>query len=161
MKFINETDIETIASSIEDNEGLFEALIEEMQETQPILLGYCFSENTLAYTRPEQSLLLYLTTVIWKAIQQVHESIPAITEDQISQLEEQNWTTFHESKAKEFRDRVSPFFEAYQQEDLLAFVEDALVEDEDGEDLVTAEGRPALFVSLKTVIDTLALAINS
>ena len=66
MKFISESEIETIASSIEDNEGLFETLIEEMQQTQPILLGYCFSENTLAYTKPEQSLFLYLTVIIWK-----------------------------------------------------------------------------------------------
>ena len=160
MKFISETAIETIASSIEENEGLFEVFIEEMQKAQPVLLGYCFSENTLAYTKPEQSLLLYLTLVIWKASQQVHGAIPMVTEDQISQQEEKNWETFHESKAKDFRDKVTPFFEGYFQEDLLAFVEDALVEDEEGDELVTIDGRPALFVSLKTVIDTLALVAN-
>jgi hypothetical protein len=160
MKFISETEIETVASSIEDNEELFESLIEEMEASQPILLGYCFSENTLAYTRPEQSLLLYLTIVIWKATQQAHETIPVVTEEQISLQEEKNWETFHSSKAKDFRDRLNPFFEGYFQEDLLAFVEDALVEGEEEEDVVTVEGRPALFVSLKTVIDTLTSAAN-
>ena len=75
-----------------------------------------------------------------------------VTEDQISQQEEKNWEVLHASKTKDFRDRVTPFFEDYFQEDLLAFVEDALVEDEDedGEEVVTTDGRPALFVSLKT-----------
>ena len=55
--------------------------------------------------------------------------------------------------AKRFRDRMDIFFENYSQEDLLAFVEDNLVEDEDS--LVTKEGREPMFVALKSVIDIL------
>ena len=42
------------------------------------------------------------------------------------------------------------------QEDLLAFVEDNLVEDEDS--VVTKEGREPMFVALKSVIDVLTNA---
>ena len=45
------------------------------------------------------------------------------------------------------------FFENYQQEDLLAFVEDSLIDDED--EIVTKVGREPMFVALKSIIDCL------
>ena len=47
------------------------------------------------------------------------------------------------------------FFEDYAQEDMLAFVEDNLVEDEDS--TITKEGREPIFVALKSVIDVLTM----
>jgi len=43
------------------------------------------------------------------------------------------------------------FFKNYFQEDLLAFVEDSLIEEEEG--LVTKVGREPMFVALKSIID--------
>ena len=58
--------------------------------------------------------------------------------------------------AKKFRDRLDPFFENTQQEDLVAFAEDAVTEDlDDPESLVTKEGREPIFVALATMIDVL------
>jgi hypothetical protein len=54
-------------------------------------------------------------------------------------------------KSKPFQHKADVFFKDYPQEDLLAFVEDALADDEDSE--VTKEGREPMFVALKTIID--------
>jgi len=48
------------------------------------------------------------------------------------------------------------FFKDYPQEDLLAFAEDALTEDDDSP--VTAEGREPMMVFLKTAIDVMAIS---
>ena len=53
--------------------------------------------------------------------------------------------------AKKFRERLDVFFQDYFQEDLLAFVEDSLSEEE--EEMVTKIGREPMFVALKTIID--------
>ena len=58
-------------------------------------------------------------------------------------------------KSNNSRDRMTVFFDDSDQEDLLAFVEDALVED-DEDSVVTKEGREPIFVALKTVIDIIA-----
>lgn len=156
MQFISEDIIEAAVQNLESSEEILEVAIQDMQQKQPVLLGYFFSENFDAFTQAEKEYLLYLLIVIWKSVNEIVDTLPQIEEEQISALEEANWDTFLDSKSKDFRSRLDAFFENYLQEDLLAFVEDALVEDdEDEEAFITDEGRPALFISLKTVIDCL------
>ena len=73
---------------------------------------------------------------------------------EVENAEERNWTILKLAKGRDFQERLNAFFEDHpEKEDLLSFIEDALLEDEDSP--VTAEGREPLFVSLKTVIDCL------
>jgi len=153
MKFISESDIEAAASTLETSEQAFEDTINEMQEKQPVLLGYCFSENFQAFTPQEQEYLLFLALVIWKAVHDTAGDQPTVEEEAISKAEDRNWELFMANKTRDFRARLDPFFDDYHQEDLLAFIEDALAEEEGEEEVVTVEGRAALFVSLKTIAD--------
>ncbi|MEM9986922.1 MAG: hypothetical protein AAF804_17650, partial [Bacteroidota bacterium] len=132
----------------------FEASLANLQEEQPVLIAYIFSENHEVFTENERELLLFLSLVIWRSVQEVQET-PEITEGQLSTAEEANWELMTASKG-DFRSKLDPFFADYPQEDLLALVEDALAEDEDSP--ITREGREALFVSLKTIIDVLSLS---
>lgn len=153
--FISEKYIDKAAEQISESEEAMATTIEEMQEDQPILLAYCFSENFEAFTDQEKEYMLYLALVIWKSVELAGGDFKEITEEGISQAEEANWILFAESKAKAFRDKLTPFFEGYPQEDLLAFIEDSLeVDDQNEEEIITSEGRSALFISLKTIVDT-------
>jgi len=158
MKFINESLIEQAAEILNGPEERYESIIEEMQEKQPVLLSYFFADDFQAFTQSEKEYLLYLMLVIWKAISLSGENITSVTEQQLNQAEELNWELLQGVKAKSFHERLNPFFENTTQEDLLAFVEDAL-SDEDAEDkdgyLATKEGREAMFVCLKSAIDCL------
>ena len=58
----------------------------------------------------------------------------------------------NEVTSKQFRDRLNVFFEKTSQEDLLAFIEDSLLEEE--EELVTKVGREPMFIALKSIIDS-------
>ena len=90
------------------------------------------------------------------------EDLPIIDEEEIAEADEANWSLMESSKATDFHKRLDVFYEKSPEEDLMAFVEDALTgeaENEDGETFtLTPEGREPMFVALKTVIDVLTTA---
>jgi hypothetical protein len=94
--------------------------------------------------------------VIWNACEKVQGEIGPLSKNALETADEANWERLDKVTDKRFRDRMTPFFKGYKQEDLLAFVEDSLTEDEeDTENVVTKEGREPMFVALKSVIDAL------
>jgi len=79
-----------------------------------------------------------------------------VSEEQIGEAEEANYAILEASTSQKFRDRLNDFFEGSPQEDLLAFAEEAVLEDEDEADaLVSKEAREPIFVAVKTLVDVL------
>jgi hypothetical protein len=156
MAFVSETVIDQHIDRLETTSGAYEAALAEMEKEQPVLLAYFFSENFDLFTHDERDYLQYLALVIWSAAREVCGSKPPVNEEQISEAEDINWEKLEAVGSHIFRERVGVFFENYPQEDLLAFVEDALLDDEE-DPLVTKEGREALFVTLKSVVDLLTI----
>lgn len=157
MKFIPETIIDDIANQIGDSEALAAAVLEEMNAQQPALLPFVLGENEEAFAQAERDFMVYLLLVLWKSCVTVQGSCPPIAPDTLSEAEEQNWQLLEAVKAKRFRDRLDVFFENSIQEDLLAFLEDVLTEDEEDPEnqVVTREGREPMFILLKSVVDCL------
>ena len=116
-------------------------------------MGYVFSEDFDLLTQEERELLLYLMLVIWQSILRDGGEMEPVSKLALEDAEEHNWELLETVKSNNFRDRMTVFFDDSDQEDLLAFVEDNLVEDEDS--VVTKEGREPIFVALKSVIDIL------
>lgn len=154
LPFISEEIIDHCADRLSDTEEYYTDAVENMKNQQPILLSYLFSENFGMLTQEERDYMLYLTLVIWESVQQVQISMGGIATEDIEAKEEANWQILNDSKARMFKERLDGFFKNTKQEDLLAFVEDALVEDEE-QQIVTKEGKELLFIGLKTVIDCL------
>jgi len=150
VKFISEKEIESAAEALE-NEGQYEQAVASLQKEQPEIVGWLFSDNLDLLTQSEREYLLYLVLVIFHALHLRQSEIPRPDEETLSLLEEKNWTALGSTKANTFHERLDVFFEHTDQEDLLAFAEDALSDFED--ELVTKEGREAVFIVLKTVID--------
>lgn len=155
MPFVSEHIIDEAIDHLEVTPGAYQQALTDMDREQPVLLAYFFSEHFDLFTREEREYLQYLALVIWRATRQVCGAKPSVSEEQISEAEDRNWELLETVKSHRFRDRVGVFFENTEQEDLLAFVEDALLDDEE-DTLVTKEGREALFVALKAVVDLLA-----
>ncbi len=153
MKFINEDQIESCAEVVGNLED-YETLLTDLSKTQPALVSYLYSESFQSFTLEEQQLFLFMALVIWKAIDGSHEDIDELSEDDIAAAEERNWEILQDAGKGGFRERLTPFFEDSPQEDLLAFVEDSVVPDEDN--MVTEEGKEYLFISMKTIIDAFA-----
>lgn len=150
--FVSEQQIDSVIEQSSSDEAAQKGL-HTLKRDQPVLLSYLFSEHFKAFTKEERAFMLYLTTVIWKAVNKTFETIPAISEEKLGNAEEQNWELLQAGTSKKFRDRLDVFFKDYPQEDLLAFVEDALLDDE--ESVVSNEGREPIFIALKSIIDCL------
>ncbi len=158
MEFISEAVIEQVIEQIDSGEKSSEAILALLETEQPVLLSYIFSEEFGAFPDQERSFILYLLLVIYESVRQVHPVIPRIDAETLSEAEEKNWETLQEVTSRRFRERLDAFFAETGQEDLLAFLGDALI-DEDESGLVTKEGREPIFVTLKAIIDCLEAAL--
>ena len=151
MKFISENIIESVAEEIGQSEEHFKNATIELQQEQPTIAGFIFSENFDLFTQAEKELLLFMVLVIFKSIKKENGDLQNPDAEDLGKKEEKNWDLLNSVTAKKFRERMDIFFENYHQEDLLAFVEDALTEED--ESLVTKIGREPMFVALKSIID--------
>lgn len=152
MQFISEQLIDEVAEELGSSEAAFERTIQEMEMTQPVLLAYLFSDNFSLFSNREREFLLFIVIVIYEAVKRGHGPPPPLEDEQLSQTEETNWALLQGVRGRRFHERLDVFFQNHPQEDLLAFVEDALSDDED--EYVTREGREAIFVAVKSIIDS-------
>lgn len=153
MAFIPETTINRVIERSEVSDFSLESEIEQMASEQPMLLAYLTHDQFDALTQAEQSLLLYLSWVIYKSVTSIALPQVEITEELLGGAEEANWELYLTHSSRDFRSQLDPFFEDASQEDLLAFIEDSLTDDDD--ETITEEGRGLLFVGLKTVMDAM------
>jgi hypothetical protein len=152
MKLISENIIDLVAEKLDEgSDAAYEKACEDFSKQQPAVFSYLFSEDIALLTEDEREYLLYLALIIWKSVVKAVKKVPVVTALRIDQAEEDNWALLEPVKSNRFTDKADVFFKNYPQEDLLAFVEDMLTDDENSE--VTKEGREPMFVALKTVID--------
>ncbi|MEO7175178.1 MAG: hypothetical protein ABIV51_05010 [Saprospiraceae bacterium] len=151
---IPESTIDQICEALEANPKLMDKLLDELSENQDALVAYLLDEeNKATLTEEEQDYQIFLGLVIWNSFRDLQGKLPEISADSIADADEKNWELMNTNESKSFQERLTPFFTNYPQEDLLAFVEDAVMDDED--ELVSTIGREPMFVTLKTLIDVL------
>jgi hypothetical protein len=157
MEFVSEKIIDAVIEELENlPDEQYEQRMEAFAEAQPVLVAWLFSDNFDLLNDDEKGYLQYLALIAWLSIVKVNGIGEPVSEEQIGLAEEKNYELLEGSTAKKFRDRLDVFFENTPQEDLLAFAEEAVLEDEnDPEALVTKEGREPIFVALKTLVDVL------
>lgn len=158
MKFVSEKIIDNVIEELDSlPDEVYETQMAAFSEAQPMLTAYLFNEeNFHLLTEDEHGYLQYLALIAWKSMTKVNGPGQPASEEAIGEAEEKNYEVLEASTAKNFRDRLDPFFENYPQEDLLAFAEEAVLEEEnDPESLVTKEGREPIFIAMKTMIDVL------
>jgi len=150
MPFISE---DTINEIVEKTELSTEEQITFFNQRQPMLLAYLTGKQFDLLNEQEKDYFIYLAWILNQSIAQKVETVKVATEDQIGTAEEQNWEIMEKTAKGDFRKRLDSFFEKTKQEDLLAFIEDGIIDDE--EDFITPVGRELMFVGLKTVVDVL------
>jgi len=158
MKFVSENIIDEIIDTLDElNEDQYEQRMEAFARSQPVIVAYLFNEDNFhLLNEDEKGFLQYLSLISWMAFEKVNPETESVSEEMIGEAEEKNYALLEQATGKNFRDRLNIFFEGYPQEDLLAFAEEAVLEDEDDpEALVTKEGREPIFIAVKTVIDVL------
>ncbi|MEM9545248.1 MAG: hypothetical protein AAGA77_04710 [Bacteroidota bacterium] len=150
---ISESAIEEVIGHYENDEKAYIQTLANIMETQPALLAFIGQESIDILLEEEKDILWYIVLIIYAAIEKSDFIIPQLSDKLVSENEEKNWTLFQEQPKGTFRDRVTVFFDGYDQEDLLAFVEDTLELDDASP--MTSVGREVIFITAKSIIDTL------
>ena len=153
---VEEATIEDILTEFQAKPDALDSHIATIQEKQDTIYHWLISENFDILTNAEKDHLIFLSMIIWNACERTFGELDHVGEKRIESREEKNWELFLNTKGK-FRERLDVFFEDYPQEDLLAFVEDALIIEEDEEAFLTSVGREIIFISMKTLIDVFCL----
>jgi hypothetical protein len=148
---IREELIEKIVDQLETAE--FENELEKLKMQYPLLHAYLLNDQLETLTDDEFMILFFDALVIVKSFEQSGTMPSALSEERLEELESDNWNRLHDSKPVNFHEKLDVFFEATRQEDLLAFIEDSLADDD--EQLVSSAAREILFICLKSIVDLL------
>ena len=152
-KFVGEKVIEDIIEYLDDDNN-FDALEQRWENDYPAIGDY-LQQDSFSLLKPEERAYVHVMVgILFLSWEKVNGTVSEDLDPRvIEKLEEANWEKFHKSKARGFRDKLTPFFEGSPQEDLLAFIEDSIEDDED--QMVTGAARDIIFICAVTVLDTL------
>ncbi|MEY2905376.1 MAG: hypothetical protein RJA52_1392 [Bacteroidota bacterium] len=157
---IEETTINAAVDYLESREEEFELLVEDFGQAQPALLAYVLSESTDVLTNHEKEYLLFLALTVWKSfeLEGLGKIIQEVEPEVIEEKEDVFWGWISESKERDFNKKIDRFFEESEEEELFAFLEDALEMEEN--EWLTPHGREAIFVFMATLIEVLSEAVK-
>jgi len=150
--------IENTIAKFENDRESYEAAMKEMMDGQPALVAFLSQESNDVLTEEEKDILWYITLILISSTQEDDYQVGELEHEALADNDEANWEILHDQPKGNFRDRVTVFFEEYEQEDLLAFVEDTLELEDDSP--ITTVGREVIFMSAKCVIDSIFVTEN-
>jgi hypothetical protein len=155
MKLVSDKTIDQIIDQLDASDEAFELAMDKAGEEQPMIFAYLTSESFDLLTEEERGYMLYIGLILYLAYKKTNPNLQDISEDQLGDAEEKNYEMLEQAKGETFADRLDIFFDNYKQEELLALAEEAVMDEEEEEHLVTEEGAEPMFVALKTVIDAM------
>ena len=151
---IQEATIEKVLNRLENSTETLDEQVQDLASQQPELMGYLMNEDVEAFMEAERDLLLFAALVIYESVRAEGGGRRAITGKALTEAEERHYELLQQTKGP-FRDRVTPFFEQSEEEELLAFIEDLTVSETDGNGALSQEAREPFFVTLATVVAVL------
>ena len=153
MQMISESIIDKVVDRFETKPDDLSNVYKELAAEQPAIIAMLYSTDLKTLTDEETDLLFFIVAVLYESIKAKNGQLAQVEPEQMEVADDRNWGTMMSAGNGNFRERITPFFKEYLQEDLLAFAEDALLDDDD--QVVSGIGREAIFVTAKTVIDVL------
>lgn len=150
---ITESQIENLFDQFQENTSRQEMLYEEFFKEQPHCCLWILEGHQEVLTENEQDLLYFLSLFIWQCFSKFRNKVPEIQAEEIAEAEEVTWSLIEGHEKKSWAEKLNLLFEHCPEPELLAFVEDALVEDPEDQDLVvTAIGKEPVLVALFSLI---------
>lgn len=151
MEFIHEDIIDKVVDRLSTKPEELSNIYKELAAEQPVIIALLYSKDLKSLTEKETDLLFFIVAVIYESIKEKTGHPDRVNREAIEKADDGNWDKMMSAQSGNFRDRITQFFEDYSQEDLLAFTEDVLLDDDD--QIVSGIGREAIFITAKTVID--------
>lgn len=135
-------------------------LIQRMAEAQPLLLGYLLTVGDDVYSEDERDVLLLLGVVVWRAMSEeaAGTELKAVDVDllEVEQDVTARMVEFLDGETDaDFAGTVELIVRNYNQRDVLRYVVQALMEDDEEDLAIREEHKGPLLLDLKTVISCL------
>lgn len=144
---------EIIDQSIERIQQMdFEDAFKQFSQKHPLLVSYLGGEQFAVLEETEYQILLFEAMIIAECFPEVDFGNDETTAELLEECESANWAAFDNDDQGSFHDRLDIFFEDTDEEDLLAFIEDSLVDDEESEP-IHAASKEIIFITLKSLVD--------
>jgi len=143
---ITEAEIEEIIQQFEQED--FE---DTFATDEVVYWNYLNSDSFKGLSSEEHQMLFFVNSVIYHSCKDLLSDEYEFDIEEYQTFEEDNWAV--REKAKKWSEVADAFFKDYGQEDLLAFVEDMLAPDEEGESEISELGREVIFITAKSYID--------
>ena len=137
----SESAIEAALSRLTDEAAVEEAMVAFATEQAPFV-QYLRTDTFSLLTEDERDYLQYLALVVYAAVADERERVPTLRGEAIEEWEERCWGWLEASVGKPMSARLDAFFDNIDEEELLAFAEDSLVDPEPEE-----QPEAALFAS--------------
>ncbi len=153
---ITEKQIETVLDQMEESEVSIADTVNDLESKHPALFSYIVSPQfSEVLNERERDYFHFLVVSIYMIINEYYLKGKeySITEDELGDMEEKVWELWETDSDGDFHEKLDIFFENTEEEDLLALIEDALIETED--ELITEIGREPVFVALETIKEVL------
>ena len=131
-------------------------LINKFSKEQPFILTYLIAVDGQQFNEDERELLLYLGVVIWMMMSRGSNPLPKVTEKMIDDAEEKNikMLEYLEGETEtDFYETTDTILQDYNQPEVLRYVVEALMEDDDEDVDIQEENIGLMMIYLKTVID--------
>ena len=131
-------------------------LINKFSKEQPFILTYLIAVDGQQFNEDERELLLYLGVVIWMMMSRENNPLPKVTEKIIDDAEEKNikMLEYLEGETEtDFYETTDTILQDYNQPEVLRYVVEALMEDDDEDVDIQEENIGLMMIYLKTVID--------
>lgn len=141
-------------SGLEDEETSL--LRDKMEQEQPGVLAYLMAAGDDLLNQDERELLLYLGTVVWQIMLQGTRSLRRVAIPQLESAENKNFSTLDDLSGESPGDLIAGIEEMitdYNQPEVLKYLVEALMEDEDEDIDITEDSKGLMLIYLKTVID--------
>lgn len=132
-------------------------LVNKFTEEQPVILAYFLTISEEHLNEDEQHLFLYVALVVWRIMSKGEMQLPRVTKKMIREATEKNLKMLeylHGESESGFIETVEIMIENYNQPEVLQFVVEALIEeDEEDNGHIRNESIGMMMIYLKTVID--------
>ena len=146
---VSEKEIDRIIQELEEA-SVYQDRLKSVVESQEAIVSYLESEGFEILSNDERDLLWYLTVVVIESVKDSGLSISDVKVKDIESTEEKNYSSLENEHIK-FSEMADLLFDGYPEEDLLAFIEDTVIPDE--ENFPSPVGRKVIFMTMKTIID--------
>jgi len=136
----------------------FPEVIRKFSKEQPFILTYLMALGESVFNEDERELLLYLGVVVWRMMSRGNKPLPKVTEQMIDEAEQKNveMLRYLEGESETgFTETTATVMGNYNQPEVLRYVVEALMEDDDEDIVIRDEYLGIMMIYLKTIIDCL------